>query len=181
MPPTIRLSLGASLLFVASIAILPPACAQGESGGGLVGSSSSSSNQSSSTGSGATAGAGGAGGSPSSSGAGGTTGAGGGSTASASATGTGGGPTSCDNNAGGCNGCQACVQTGACATQWMACQTSIGGQCPSYIDCMNGCAGNVPCVEQCGTVWVQGVTPYDAYAGCMCPICAHDCKGKDGC
>jgi len=179
MPPAIRPSLGATLLSALALAILPLACATGSGRPELAGTNGVG--QSSSSG----AGAGGAGGMSSSStggaGAGGATGAGG-SGGAASATGTGGGaPTTCNNNPNGCSGCQTCVQANACATQWLACQNSIGGECMDLVSCLAACAGSGSCIQGCNTMYSDGVTPFDAYAGCMCPLCSTDCHGQSGC
>ncbi len=182
MPRAHLVSLGASLVAVTAVAILPLACAQGETGEGVgSGTTSAGSGHGASS---SSHGAGGSGGASASSAGGSTSSqsAAGGSSASQSvAASSSGGPTSCDNNPMGCTGCTACANAGPCAGAWQACENSPGGTCVTFSYCLDQCDGDECCIDNCTTEYLDGSTAYYTYTACLCPACMGDCLGAEGC
>jgi hypothetical protein len=75
--------------------------------------------------------------------------------------------------------CETCVQSsqsGACKSAVTACQNSSA--CANLVSCIQSCASNQTCVDNCATSYSTGITAYNNMVNCFCSACSTECASQ---
>ena len=83
----------------------------------------------------------------------------------------------CDDLA--CDQCSACAEADPCMAESMACDGNT--VCGDYGSCVNGCANDVGCIDDCKVQHADGVDDFEALVGCICTTCSTSCGANPLC